>query len=127
MSASDSGRQSGRLVVQKSLAGSIVFAEGSVTQLRVVSDKGDDIVTGLRPIETLDIPLLDRSIPKGSYTVTAVERPCQGNCDVLGPPVQSTRCQLEVDVNPDRATRVAIVLTPASGGARSECSATTAR
>lgn len=125
--ASDSEPRSGRLVVQKSLAGLPVFIEGSVTHLRSVGEDGVEIVDGLRPLDTLDIPLLDRAVPAGTYELTAVERPCEGHCGMLDPPFESTRCDLEVVVRADRTTRVAIVLDGASGTPVSDCSATTRR
>jgi hypothetical protein len=125
--ASDPGPQSGRLVVQKELADLPIFTEGSLTQLRIVSEVGAEIVNGLRPIETLDIPLFDRPVPEGTYDLAAVERPCAGNCSRLDPPVDSTRCELKLVVRADRTTHVAIVLSAASGRAESDCSATTAR
>src|SRR5215218_7656691 len=72
------GGQSGRLVVEKSLADGPVFIEGSLTQLRVVGEDGAHIVDGLRPVATLDLPLFDRPVPEGTYELTAVERPCDG-------------------------------------------------
>jgi hypothetical protein len=120
-------RQFGRLVVKKSLAGGATFIEGSVTELRVDGGGGEAILDRLRPTDTLDRPLLDRAVPEGRYHVGAVERPCQGNCDFLDPPVEATRCELEVEVRADRTTRVTIVLTVASGRPDSRCSATTGR
>ena len=123
----ESVRQSGRLVVKKSLAEGPIFTEGSVTQLRIVSGDREQIADGLRPIDTLDIPLFDRAVPAGTYQVAAVELPCEGNCDMLDPPVEATRCELEVDVRANRTTRVAIVLSGASGDADKGCSATIGR
>lgn len=117
----------GRLVVQKSLAGGPVFIEGSITHLRVVDEDGTAIVDGLRPVRTLDVPIFERALPRGSYEVTAVERPCAGTCDTLDPPVRSTRCEIEANVSANRTTRVAIVLSAASGDADSECSVTSPR
>jgi hypothetical protein len=118
-------REFGRLVVKKSLAEGAIFIEGSVTELRVDGGGGEAILDGLRPIDTLDRPLLDRAVPEGRYNVGAVERPCQGNCDFLDPPAEETRCEVEAEVRADRTTHVAIVLTVASGGPDSDCSATT--
>ncbi len=125
-SADEAVRQSGRLVVEKSSVG-LLFTEGSVTHLRIVSEDGEEIINGLRPIDTLDVPLFDREVPAGTYDVAAVERPCQGNCEELDPPVAATRCELEVAVRGNQTTRVAIVLSDASGDPDSDCSATTGR
>jgi hypothetical protein len=120
-------RQSGQLVVEKSLVGLPIFEEGSTTQLRIVSEHGKELVSGLRPVDTLDVPLFDQAVPDGTYRVTAVERPCQGNCDFLDPPFEATRCELEVEVRADRTTRVAVVLSGGSAGPDSGCSAMTGR
>ena len=117
----------GRLVVEKSLAGLPIFTEGSTTRLRIVDADGEEIVDELRPVATHDVALFDRAVPEGAYRVTAVERPCQGNCTFLDPPVETTRCEIDVAVTADRTTRVAIVLSHASGEADSDCSAATAR
>ena len=99
------------LRLRRSVEGPI-FIEDSVTDLRIVSADGEQILNGLRPIDTLDVPLFDRAVPEGSYHVSAVERPCAGNCDILDPPVEETRCEVEVDVRANRTTRVATVLRP---------------
>lgn len=116
-------RESGRLVVQKSLADHPIFIEGSVTHLRISGETGAEIVDGLAPVETLDAPLLDRPVPAGAYRVVAVERPCQGNCGTLDPPVDATRCELEVTVDAAGTTRVAIVLGYAADAPETDCSA----
>src|SRR5687767_12310055 len=69
----------GNLVVQKSLASGPIFIEGSVTHLRIVQEDGSEIVDELRPVDTLDVPILDRALPAGSYRLAAVERPCAAN------------------------------------------------
>ena len=120
-------RETGQLVVVKLLDTGALFAEGSTTHLRIVGERGEEIVNGMRPIETLDVPLFDEAVGEGTYAVTVVERPCQGNCDFLDPPVESTRCELEVDVSASRTTRVAVVLSGAWGDPASDCSAMTGR
>lgn len=42
---------------------------------------------------------------------------------MLDPPAEETRCELEADVRSDEVTRVAIVLSAASGDAETDCSA----
>lgn len=125
--ASEPDRESGRLVVQKSLADGPVSTEGSLTHLRITRADGKEVVDDVRPLKTLDVPIFDRLLPTGTYSITAVERPCQGNCNYLDPPLDETRCQLEVGVRADQTTRVAIVLQSASAGASSDCSTTTRR
>ncbi len=121
---SESAQGPGHLVVQKSLAGMPVFIEGSVTHLRIVGPDGAVIVDGLRPVETLDRPLLDQALPAGSYELTAVERPCEGNCSMLDAPADSTRCVFEVHVTAGRKTEVAILLGGSAGAVVSDCSET---
>src|SRR5688572_27326623 len=102
------GDRVGRLVVQKSLAGGPIFIEGSITHLRIVRQDGEVIIDDLRPVDTLDTPICDSSMPPGSYDLSAVERPCEGNCGMLDPPVRATRCNLEVLIKPDETTRVQV-------------------
>ena len=113
---------SGPLLIEKALADGPIFAEGSVTHLRIAGDDGRAVVDALHPIETLDVPLADLGLPEGAYTVTAVERPCQGNCDYLDPPARSTRCELRVHILADRTIRIAIVLGAGPAGPESHCS-----
>jgi hypothetical protein len=115
-------REPGRLVVEKSLAGGVLFIEGSVTQLRIAGEDGREVLDELRPVETHDTPLFDRRLPEGTYRLAAVERPCEGNCTLLDPPVEDTRCQLVVSVGAGRTTRVALVLRIAGDRPRSDCS-----
>jgi hypothetical protein len=124
--APEPGAPSGRLVVEKSLAGLPIFIEGSTTQLRIIGEDGADVLNGPFPVDTLDMPLVDRPVPAGTYELTAVERPCAGNCSMLDPPADTTRCALEVVVEANRTTRVAIVLSDTPAGGDSDCSAKTA-
>ena len=112
----------GRLVVVKSLAGGPVFAEGSVTELRVTAQDGRIVVDELRPTDTLDVPVFSRALAPGRYAVRSVERPCSGNCAALDPPALGTRCDRAVTVATGRTTRLTIVLAPAADGARNRCS-----
>lgn len=125
--ASDSDPDSGHLVVQKSLTAGPISVEGSVTYLRIARADGKEVIDDVRPLKTLDVPIFDRPLPTGTYHVTAIERPCQGNCQYLDPPLDETRCQLEVDVRADQTTRITIALRTTSAGPRSDCSATTRR
>jgi hypothetical protein len=112
----------GRLVVHKALAGSPVFIEGSLTRLRITAPDGRRIDAG--PTGTsLGAPLFERALPAGAYTVRAVERPCDGNCGYLDPPVPSTRCSVDVRVRPGRATHVDIVLAVERERAVTRCRA----
>jgi hypothetical protein len=117
------GDQHGRLVVHKSLAGGPIFIEGSVTHVRLVRRDGKVVVDGLRPVDTPDVPLLDRAVAPGTYDLIAVERPCEGNCGMLDPPVATTRCSVEVIVSAARTTRVDVVLGRGRDSALSDCSA----
>jgi hypothetical protein len=121
--APSSSGQTGRLVVLKSLATGPIFTEGSLTHLRLVRRDGKVVVDGLRRADTLDVPLLDRVVPPGAYDLTAVERPCDGNCGTLDPPVDTTRCHVEVIISAERTTRVSIVLRRGRANALSDCSA----
>ncbi len=95
--------------------------------MRIVASDGDRVVDELRPVETLDDPVFEWSVPAGRYRVTAVERPCEAMCPNLDPPADATRCELAVDVRPGRTARIAIALRATPAGPRSDCSTTTAR
>jgi hypothetical protein len=89
---------------------------------RIAGEDGREILDELRPVDTHDTPLLDRRLPEGSYRLAAVERPCEGNCTMLDPPSEDTRCRLDVSVEAGQTTRVALVLRIAGGRPRSDCS-----
>jgi hypothetical protein len=117
------GDRQGRLVVHKALAAGPIFIEGSVTHVRLVHRDGKVVLDGLRPAGSVDVPLVDRAVPPGTYRLTAVERPCDGNCGTLDPPVATTRCRVKVIVSAARTTRVKIVLRRGQASALSDCSA----
>ena len=115
--------ETGRLVVEKSLADGPIYTEGSSTHVRIVRDDGATIVDGVKTIETLSTPLLDEALRPGTYTVETVERPCQGNCDHLDAPAETTRCTLDVDVKIGETTTVSIVLARAGSEPAASCAA----
>lgn len=121
------GERQGRLVVHKSLAAGPIFTEGSVTHVRLVRRDGTVVLDGLRPAGSADVPLVDRAVPPGTYDLTAFERPCDGNCSILDPPVAATRCRVTVIVRAERTTRVNIVLGRGRASAMSGCSAQVSR
>ncbi len=99
--------ETGRLVVQKSLAERPLFIEGSVTHVRIVRDDGATIIDETRSVGS---PLFDEALRPGDYAVETVERPCDGNCDYLDGPVESTRCATDVRVRIAATATVSIVL-----------------
>jgi hypothetical protein len=104
----------GRLVVQKTFAAARpLFIEGSVTHLRIVGEDGAVVVDEVRHGR----PLFDQTLPAGAYTVQTVERPCDGNCGYLDPPVESTRCELAVRIAAGERTKVSLALEDARGAA----------
>ncbi len=105
---------SGRLVVDKSLSGGPSYMEGSLTELTVRDEDGRPVARA-RQAQSGGGPLLDRTLPAGTYRLISHERPCQGNCGLLDPP--AARCEAEVEVRRDRTTRAYVLL---AGGA-TEC------
>ena len=102
--------ETGRLVVEKSLADRPVFIEGSLTWVRIVRDDGRTIVDEVKAPESLSTPLFDEALRPGDYSVETVERPCDGNCMHLDEPVESTRCAHDVRVRIGATTTVSVVL-----------------
>lgn len=106
----------GRLEVDKVLTGSPGFMEGSLTEVTVRDEQGRTVLEQ-RQREPGQRAILARSLPAGDYTLVARERPCQGNCGMLDPP--AGECELDLDVEPDAATRVVVQLA----GTDLECDA----
>ena len=113
--------ETGRLVLQKSYPDGPVFIEGSVTRLRIVRDDGETIVDEERPAESPHAALFDEALRPGTYTLEAVERPCDANCDYLDEPVESTRCTLDVRVQAGETANVTIAVERARRLAAVSC------
>lgn len=100
----------GRLVIRESLPPMPRYIEGSVSFLRVVrTQDGSVVVDG--PMRNK--PLLDRAVAAGDYQVVSYQRPCDGNCGLLDPPVD--RCEATVRVTGGH-TRTATVVLGRHGG-----------
>ena len=113
--------ENGRLVLTKSLHGAPLFMEGSLTHVRIVRDDGTPVVDRVRRREQAGSPLFDERLPSGSYSLETVERPCDGNCGYLDPPVESTRCEISVRVEAGRRTDVELTLQRTSAAPVSRC------
>lgn len=115
--------ETGRLVLTKSLVRGPIYVEGSVTAVLVEREAdGEFVVDELRPVETLDVPLLDIELPAGRYIVRTAERPCNGDCSQLDPADPQTRvdprtrCTVPVDIRPGATTTVRIALDANGAG-----------
>ena len=113
----------GRLEIVKTFPAGPVFIEGSHTHVRLVDAGGHTIarntLRGGPPA-----PIFRRDLPRGTYRLVTAERPCDGNCGTLDPPVDGTRCTLDVEVRPSSVTRVTIALVRAADAAAVDCAVT---
>ena len=81
----------------------IVFEEGAVPEIRLVSSDG----TVIRPFGDLQATARFRDLTVGDYVLKAAQRPCAGNCRYLDPP--TNRCEGNVHVDGQARARVTFV------------------
>jgi hypothetical protein len=113
----------GRLEIVKTFPGGPVFVEGSQTHVRLVNADGH-AVAGKISHGGPPAAILRRDLPPGTYHLVTVERPCDGNCGQLDPPVDETRCRLDVEVRRSSVSRVTIAVVRAADGAAVHCDVT---
>ena len=117
----------GMLEVRMALPDGPIFIEGSLPTVRVERLEGGVVLEEQTPVETLDEPLLERSLAAGSYVVDVVQQPCQGNCGILDAVDEGTRCRVRTALEPERTTVVTIRLRRAGrDGERVVCDGTAA-
>ena len=105
-----------RLEVWETLPEMPRYIEGSLAFLRVESvETGEVLVDGRvtdPSAERGKAPLFSASVAPGEYRVASHQRPCNGNCSYLDPPVD--RCAATVRVGGD-AVRATVVLAQSGG------------
>jgi hypothetical protein len=108
--------QPARLEVWETLPPMPRYIEGSVGYLRVESvATGDVLVDGAVTDprrERGKAPLFSAMVEPGEYRLASHQRPCNGNCSLLDPPVD--RCDATVRVD-GAAVKVTIVLAQRGG------------
>ena len=108
--------QPARLEVWETLPEMPRYIEGSISFLRVESvESGEVLADG--PVsdpsaERGKVPLFSAMLEPGSYRLLSHQRPCDGNCSLLDPPVD--RCSATVRVEGD-AVRATVVLAQSGG------------
>jgi hypothetical protein len=108
--------QPARLEVWETLPGMPRYIEGSIGFLRIESvDSGEVLAEG--PVTDPSaargkVSLFSSQVAPGEYRVASHQRPCNGNCSYLDPPVD--RCSATVRVEGD-AVRATVVLAQSGG------------
>jgi hypothetical protein len=102
--------QAATLHVRQELIGRGMYTEGSYSYVRVERD-GDKVV---------QVRLSDERTPRatvrldpGSYRLVSFQRPCDGNCGILDPPMD--QCTKTVEVEADADIAVLVSLSPGQG------------
>jgi len=94
-------QQPARLAVWERLPPHPWYIEGTVAFLHVESvESGEVLVDG--PVtdpsrERGKAPLFSAAVEPGSYRLLSHQRPCQGNCSMLDPPVDRCKTTVRVD------------------------------
>ena len=87
-----------------------VYVEGSISYVRVRDASGDTVVR--RRTAAARFRMV-RKLPPGRYRVVSYQRPCDGNCGFLDPPVD--RCSRRVRIRSGGLTSVRVTLRPGRG------------
>ena len=93
-------------VKQVMVPGSL-YTEGSFSYVRVERD-GQEIAK-----VKLEDSRAELRLDEGSYRLISFQRPCDGNCGYLDPPMD--QCDLPVDVAPDELVTATVRLSPGKG------------
>jgi D-alanyl-D-alanine dipeptidase len=88
-----------------------VYIEGSISHLRVRDGKGT-LALQRQSGPGVRFRVRER-LPAGRYRVTSFERPCDGNCALLDPPV--ARCSRRIQIMPHGRTGVRTTVRPYRG------------
>jgi hypothetical protein len=106
------GQQGGRLVIRESLPAMPRYIEGSVSFLRVERTHSREVVVDGPVTEGTQVrgreSLLSRAVAPGEYRVVSYQRPCDGNCQQLDPPVD--RCNATLRVRAGETLTATVVL-----------------
>ena len=87
------------------------YIEGSFSYVRVRDASGRVVFE--REYRGRSRFRLRRPLPEGAYRVRSFQRPCQGNCGVLDPPIDS--CSRPLQVLPRGRTLVRVTVRPGRG------------
>ena len=87
-----------------------VYVEGSISFVRV-RDRSGDVVVRRRTVKPRF--RMRRTLRPGRYRVISYQRPCDGNCSFLDPPVD--RCARRVRIRSGGRTEVSVTLRPGRG------------
>lgn len=112
-SGGSSATVSGQLAVSQVIRGHL-YIEGSIPHVTIASADGRVLVNrDIRKLPQAGRPLLVWRLAPGSYRLTAYQRPCSGNCGMLGGPTD--RCSASFDVASGARLAALITLHPGQG------------
>jgi hypothetical protein len=107
------GAGSARLVVREAPPAAPIYTEGSLAFLRLERvDTGEVLARGRAGNGADGEPLFDSVVAPGRYRLVSHQRPCDGNCGYLDPPVDG--CETTVSVGPGESLTATVI--PARGG-----------
>jgi hypothetical protein len=101
---------SARLTIYQTQLGHIYYTEGSHSYLRITPAHGRSTTVGF--IQS-NRPAFSRPLAPGRYTITSWQRPCDGSCSFLDPPVD--RCQATFEAPEATTTALVVKLRPGHG------------
>lgn len=101
----------GRLDFSQSFVKRGHYSEGSISVVRVVDVDGEAVVE--RQVRQKLRFRMRRKLAPGVYRVISLQRPCNGNCELLDPPAD--RCARRVTIYSDGLSEVGVVVRPGRG------------
>ena len=96
--------------VRQEWAGGNLYIEGSYSYVRV--EQGGKSVKQVR-LSNERFPRATFRLEPGTYRLVSFQRPCNGNCSMLGPPTD--RCSHEITAEPAAELGAVVRLSPGEG------------
>lgn len=85
-----------------------LYVEGSIWHLRIVDSAEDEVLDGNPKGDRASLEL-----ERGRYRLESYERPCDGTCSHLDPPVDA--CSRELTAERGKTVAIRITVRPAKG------------
>ncbi len=96
--------------VEQHWAGGGLYVEGSFSYVRL--ERAGETVEQVR-LSNARIPRATLRLDPGSYRLVSFQRPCDGNCSRLDPPID--QCSHELEIQADTDVSVSVALSPGHG------------
>ena len=100
-------------VTQKHVESGSFYIEGSISYLIVCDWLGREVARREFMLMDNTLPVVDLSLQPGAYYIESYQRPCDGNCALLDPPMD--RCAKRFELASGETWFVTVSFSPAKG------------